>query len=247
MHPILFEYGALTLYTYGLAMAVAFVAGIEVSARRAPAYGFTPDQMHDSAIPVLAAGLIGAKVTYLFTNRAEISSDWHAMISLVRGGFVFYGGVAGGVAGAVWWARRRGLPLLGYCDMVAPGLAFALAVGRLGCFFNGCCYGKPVGWGLVVPSLGDGLARHPTQLYEVAGASAIGFLLLRVPAPEPARRGRVFALFLIVYAALRFTDEFLRDDPRGPMPGGLSVSQWLSIVGMLLGLALLLRRKPLPA
>jgi len=203
--------------------------------------------MHDSAIPVLAAGLIGAKVTYLFTNRAEISGDWHALISLVRGGFVFYGWVAGGVAGAVWWARRRALPLLGYCDMAAPGLAFALAIGRLGCFFNGCCYGKPVGWGLVFPSLGDGLARHPTQLYEVAGATAIGLLLLRVPVPEPARRGRVFAWFLIAYAALRFTDEFLRDDPRGPMPGGLSVSQWLSIVGMLLGLAMLLRRKPSPA
>lgn len=242
MHPVLIAFGPVTLYTYGLAMAVSFLVGVQVSARRAPRFGFTAEQMHDSAIPVIAAGLIGAKVVYLFTNREDVIRDWRAIISLIRGGFVFYGGVLGGVVGAVLWLRRRGYSVAGYLDMTAPGLAFSLAIGRLGCFFNGCCYGKPVAWGLVFPALADGLARHPTQLYELAAAAVLGLALLRLPAPPAERRGRVWALFLVGYAAIRFTIEFLRDDPRGPLPLGLSVSQWLSLAGALLGAALLARR-----
>ncbi len=246
MHPILIELGPVTLYAYGLMMAVSFIVGIQVSARRAPAFGFTADQMHDSAIPVLVAGLVGSKLLYLVASREALAGGWSAIIPMLRGGFVYYGGVIGGVVGAILWVRRRGLPFLGYCDMVAPGMAFSLALGRLGCFLNGCCYGKPVAWGLVFPGLGDGVARHPTQLYELAAATILGLVLLRVPAPPADRRGRVWGWFLAAYAVIRFTIEMLRDDPRGPTLASLSVSQLLSLAGALAGVALLVRR-PRPA
>lgn len=253
MHPVLIELGPVTLYTYGLAMAVAFLIGVQVSARRAPRFGFTAEQMHDSAIPVIAAGLLGGKLVYLFTNRDEVIRDWRTLLTLIRGGFVFYGGVIGGATGALLWARRHRQSFLAYADMVSPGLAFSLAIGRLGCFLNGCCYGTSVAWGLVFPGLGDGLTRHPTQLYELVGATLVGAWLLRVPAPPAGRQGRpgsigprmpgqVWGCFLVAYAALRFAIELLRDDPRGPSPAGLSVSQWLSIAGAVLGAALLFRK-----
>ncbi len=250
MHRVLLEIGPVTLYTYGLALAVSFIVGIWLCARRAEAYGFTRAQVHDSAIPVLLAGLLGAKLMYLGTNWEDVSRDWRFMLSVLRGGFVYYGGVAGGTLGAIWWLKRRRLPILAFGDVIAPGMGVALAIGRLGCWLNGCCYGTPVAWGWVLPGLGDAVSRHPVQLYEAAGSLTIGLALLFVPTsgsktrPVDAptgKRGRVFALFLISYAVLRFALEFLRDDPRGPVLAGLSVSQFFSVIGASIGLVLLFR------
>lgn len=241
MHRVLIEIGPVTVYTYGFMLAVSFLFGVWVCGKRAPAHGFTRDQIYDSAIPVLLSGLAGAKLAYVLTSLDEVSFHWRDWLSLVRGGFVYYGGVLGGAAGAIWWARRKGFPVLAFGDACSPGMGFSLAIGRLGCWLNGCCYGRPVAWGLRVPELADGLARHPVQLYEAAGALAIGLALLKARPREPARHGATFGLFLAAYAALRFGLEFLRDDPRGPELAGLSVSQGLSGAALLAGLALVLR------
>ena len=242
MHRVLIEIGPLTIYTYGFMLAVAFLAGIWICGRRAPAYGLTRDLIYDSAVPVIVLGLVGAKLAYVLTSLGEVGHSWRDWFSLVRGGFVYYGGVAGGAVGAIWWLNRRRVPPLEYGDVCAPGMGFSLAIGRLGCWLNGCCYGKPAAWGPALPELADGIGRHPVQLYEAAGAAAIGFGLLLVRRPPPEKRGAVFGLFLVGYAVLRFVLEFLRADYRGPELLGVSVSQLLSLVAFAVGAVLAFRR-----
>lgn len=233
----------MTLYAYGFMVALAFALGIWISARRAPRYGLAPDLVYDSAVPVLVSGLVGSKVVYLLTVGVEPVRSLADLIGLLRGGFVYYGGVIGGGAAAWWWFSRRGVPMLSYADSIAPGMGVALALGRLGCFLNGCCYGKPVEWGLVLPALRDDLARHPVQLYETAAGLALGGILWAIP-PRPDRPGRAFGLFLVLYAPVRFVMETLRDDFRGGGIAGLvSPSQGLSVAGLAVGLWLLLRRR----
>jgi len=242
MHPIIVTIFGVPLFAYGFMVALSFIAGLWVSARRAVRYGSTPDAVYDSAVPVLACGLAGAKIAYLVTNGAGPVANIADLVGILRGGFVYYGGVLGGALGAIWWLKRHGWPVLAFGDVCAPGMGFSLAVGRIGCFLNGCCYGRPAPWGIVFPGVGDGIPRMPTQLFEAAGGIAIGVALLFVPPPVPARRGRVFGLFLAAYSVMRFALEFLRDDPRGAPVLGLSPSQAASILGLATGIWLAVRR-----
>jgi phosphatidylglycerol:prolipoprotein diacylglycerol transferase len=242
MHPVIVTILGVQVFAYGFMVALSFLAGIWVCARRAERFGSSPEAIYDSAVPVLLAGLAGAKIMYLVTNGVGPVTGVGDLIGLVRGGFVFYGGVIGGAAAAIIWLRHHGWPVLAYGDVCAPGLAISLAVGRLGCFLNGCCYGRPASWGIVIPSLGDGIPRLPTQLFEAAGATAIGVALLFVPPPPPARRGRILGLFLVFYAILRFSIEIFRDDPRGAPVLGFTPSQGMSFLGLAIGVWLVLRR-----
>jgi len=221
-------------------VALAFGVGTWLSARRAPAAGLAPELLYDSAVPVLLSALGGAKLTYLLTVGAGPIHSLADVIGLLRGGFVYLGGVAGGALGAVWWLHRRGVSAFHYADAIAPGMGVSLALGRLGCWLNGCCYGRPVAWGIAIPSLGDGVPRHPVPLYEAAAVLTLGAVLWFVP-PRGARPGRSFGFFLIAYAGIRYAMELLRDDPRG-MIGPLTPSQAMSLGGLAIGLWLALRR-----
>lgn len=236
--------GPVTIYTYGFMLAAAFLFGIWHAARRAPAYGFTAEQVHDAALPVLLAALLGAKAAYLATSSwhgAELT--WREVVNVIRGGFVFYGGLAGGVAGGLWWLKRHGLPALAFGDLIAAPLCFAHALGRIGCFMNGCCYGKAAAWGIVLPEV-DTLARIPVQLLEAAGLALAGVALGAVPAPRGGRTGRVLAAYLVLYGGLRFTLELWRDDPRGPVLGGwMTPSQLLALLAAGTGVVLFLVRR----
>jgi len=240
MHPEIVHICGFTLYAYGLALALAMAAGVWLSARRAARFGFAPDDVFDAAMPVVLSGLLGAKLLFLATSWREYAANPWAILASIRGGFVYYGSFIGGAAGAIAWLRWKKYPILPFGDVVAPGLALGQAIGRIGCFFNGCCYGGPVSWGVIFPSLGDGIARHPVQLYESAGTLLLALGLTRL-APQ-GKGGRVLGLYLVGYGVLRFLLEILRADDRGPvLPLGLSVSQALSLAGILIGSFLFLR------
>lgn len=238
MHPELFTFGRFTLYSYGLALAIGFAAGILMSAWRAPRSGIPSDRIYDAALPVLLCGLAGAKLMYLGVHYSDIVADPGSITGLIRGGFVFYGSLIGGTAGALVWLKRANISALAFGDAIAPGLALAQGIGRIGCWMNGCCYGSPVAWGWCLPSLGDGVSRYPVQLYEAGGTFAICGLLLAV---GPGRsRGRLLGAYFVLYSVLRFATEMVRDDPRGGRLAGLSVSQSLSIAGLVAGVAVIL-------
>ncbi len=242
MWKVLIAVGPVTIYTYGFMMAAAFLLGIWLAARRAAAFGYTSSQVHDGALPILALSLLGAKLAYLAAAWNDVVFDWREALAVIRGGFIFYGGLAGGVAGGLWWLRRRGLPALAFGDLIAPPLCFAHALGRLGCFLNGCCYGKAAAWGIVLPEV-DRLPRMPAQLFEAGGLVALGAALSFLRPGAPGRTGRILAAYLLGYGALRFAVEFTRDDPRGAALGGLSPSQWLALVAGASGVVLFLVRR----
>ena len=131
------------------------------------------------------------------------------MLMLQKGGLAWQGGFLGGTLAGVWFARSKKLSLRPVLDLVAPYIALGQAIGRIGCFLNGCCYGKPVSWGIYFPTHGARL--HPTQLYEMAGLFII-FLMLKGAQKKPHQAGFIFVFYLWLAAIERFVVEFYRGD-----------------------------------
>ena len=203
----------------------------------------------------LGGGLLGAKAFYLALNGPEVVArwGWHALLS--GGGFVWYGGLLGGAAAVLLYARAYGLPKAILADLAAPGLALGQAFGRVGCFSAGCCYGRPApGFplavvfppGAIAPA---GVPRYPTQLFEAVGLVILVGILLALILRRPAwRAGAVFWTYLMAYAALRYVLEIYRGDDRGPRVGPFSPSQVIALGvllagGVVAGLALTGRRR----
>ncbi|MBI3333807.1 MAG: prolipoprotein diacylglyceryl transferase [Candidatus Omnitrophica bacterium] len=245
MHPILVKIGPLALHSYGLMVALGFMAAAALASRRAQALGLDPSRIQKVVWISLLAGILGARLAYLFLNWDLFASNPVEIIRLDHGGLVFYGGLTMGLAAGLWTIRRAGLPLLKTADLLIPPLVLAHAIGRIGCFLNGCCYGKPtsVPWAVAFPA--DRVPRHPTQLYESAFLLLL-FLFLQRAAGGGRRPGRLLFLYGLFYGTWRFLVEFLRGD--NPAVGlGLTAFQWASLPLALVCGWLLLRRRPAPA
>ncbi|HSD27819.1 MAG TPA: prolipoprotein diacylglyceryl transferase [Vicinamibacteria bacterium] len=239
----------ITLHTYGVLLAIAFLAGLWVAARQARRAGLDANHVTDMAVWVLIAGLVGAKLV-LF------ALDWRPYLQrpldLLWSGGVFYGGLVAGILVAWWYARRHQLPGWATADVLAPGVILGQAIGRLGCFSAGCCWGKPTQLPWAVTFTDINAARqvgtpmdtplHPSQLYESFAAFLIFFFLLWL-APRKRFHGQVVVVYVALYSVVRFGLEYLRGDPdRGSWFGGVvSTSQIISIV-LLVGIALVLPR-----
>ena len=269
MHPRLFEWhlpslpivgdiGPLTVYTYGLLLATAYLLGLQLAMRRAKARGLDQARVLDLGIYIIISALVGAKLLLLITDFRSFASNPHALLDLARSAGVFSGGLILAVVVAVWYIRRVGLPLWTTCDVFAPGIALGHIVGRMGCFFAGCCFGKPttVPWAITFTdpyaALNVGtplnIPLHPTQLYE-AGAEAL-ILVLLLTTESKGRRfpGRTFWLYMLLYAISRYIIEIFRGDPRGTVLM-FSTSQFISIILAPLALVMLfyLSRSEAPA
>lgn len=227
MHPVLWSWGPLTIHTYGVLLALAVLVASQLAARQAPRVGAAPAQLLDLCIWSVVGGLAGGRLVYLAQNWPLYRAHPWEIIRLDHGGLVFYGGLIGGVVTAVLLVRRWRWPVVPTLDLLIPYVAIAQAVGRLGCFFNGCCYGRPTTgpWGVLFP--GEALARHPTQLYESAALLVLAAALLR-RARQPIAAGTQLAWYGVGYGAWRFAVEFLRGDNPGVL-GPLTFSQ---VVGL---------------
>jgi phosphatidylglycerol:prolipoprotein diacylglycerol transferase len=239
MYPRLFELGPLTLYTYGVLLAAAYLVGLKLAMVRAKAQGLDANRVLDLGIYIIISALVGAKLLLLITDFRTFRADPRELLTLARSGGVFYGGLILAVSIALWYIRRVGLPLWTTCDVFAPGIALGHVVGRFGCFFAGCCYGKPTSmpWGITFTdpfaqtNVGTplGVPLHPTQLYE-AGAELLilGVLLFTERKGRPFA-GRTFWLYMLLYAISRFVIEFFRGDERGTV-FMFSTSQFISLL-----------------
>jgi len=242
--------GPLTLHTYGVLLAVAFLAGLWVASRQARRAGLDPGRITDMAVYVLIAGLVGAKLLLLVVEWSYYSANPKELFSILQSGGVFYGGLLAALPVAWWYARRHDLDGWKTADVLAPAVVLGQAVGRLGCFAAGCCYGRPtdVAWAVTfrdvtaTRTVGTPIdvALHPTQLYESLACLAILGALLWM-APRKRFHGQVVLAYVVLYAVARFVIEFYRGDvARGFLFGGaLSTSQFVSIL-MVAGAALLL-------
>ena len=249
MHPELFSVGPVTLYSYGVLLAASYLLGLQLARRRAAARGLDPNRILDLGIYIIVAALVGAKALLLVVDFDTFRASPAEMLSIVRSGGVFYGGLVLAVAVAFWYMWRHNLPFWTTCDVFAPGIALGHVTGRLGCLAAGCCYGKPtsVPWAIIftdpkaLANVGTPLniGLHPTQLYEAGAELAILVVLLTTEKGRKAPAGTTFWLYLLLYAITRFIIEFYRGDPRGSV-GMFSTSQFISLLLGPLSLAMLI-------
>jgi len=274
MHPRLFTVppfelfgrmvGPLAMPTYGILLVLGMLAGLWIVTRQARKAGLVPETITDMAVYAIIAGLIGAKVLLLIVEWPYYSRNPRELLSLFQSGGVFYGGLLGAIPVAFWYARRHQLDGWKTADVLAPGVAVGQAIGRIGCFMAGCCYGRPadVPWAVTFTdvyanrNVGTPLDTplHPTQIYESLACFLILGVLLWM-APRKRFHGQVVLAYVVLYAVARFAVEMFRGDAiRGFVVGGrLSTSQFIAVL-MVVAAALVLpylwRRKrvaPAPA
>ena len=250
MHPRLLELGPVTVYTYGLLLAAAYLVGLQVAVVRARHRGVDGQKVLDLGIWVIISAIVGAKLLLLAVDFDYFRQRPAEIFSLVRTGGIFYGGLILSVAVAVWYVRRHNLPVWEMGDAIAPGIALGYAVGRFGCLFGGCCYGAPTSmpWGITFHDhfasdfVGTplGVSLHPTQLYEAGAALVILAVLLLTERRWRPFPGRTFWLYGALYAVSRFVIEFFRGDHRGAL-FGLSTSQAISVLLLPVSVVMLVR------
>jgi len=255
MHPRLLELGPVTVYTYGVLLAAAYLAGLQMATARARSRGLEASRVMDLGIIIIIAAIVGAKLLLVAVDFNYYRGHPAEIFSLARSGGVFYGGLIAAVLAAFWYLRRHKMPVWVTCDVFAPGIALAHAIGRVGCLFAGCCFGRPttLPWGIVFSDpfaasyVGTplGVHLHPTQLYEAGAELAILALLLAVERRGRPFAGRTFWFYTLLYGVSRFVIEYFRGDERG-MLLGLSTSQFISVVLVPLSVYMLLRlaRRP---
>jgi phosphatidylglycerol:prolipoprotein diacylglycerol transferase len=259
MHPRLFELGPITVYTYGVLLAAAYLLGLKLAMVRARQRGLDANRVLDLGIYIIISALVGAKLLLLVTDFRSFTADPRELLTLARSGGVFYGGLILAVIVALWYIKRIGLPLWTTCDVFAPGIALGHVVGRFGCLFAGCCYGRPtsVPWAITFhdpfarENVGTPLDQplHPTQIYEAGAEALILLVLLWTERKGRPFAGRTFWLYMLLYAISRFIIEFYRGDERGAV-GIFSTSQFISLllaplaVGMLIYLSRVVAPEP---
>jgi phosphatidylglycerol:prolipoprotein diacylglycerol transferase len=250
MHPILFEIGNWPVYSYGVLLALAYLAGLQMAVVRARRRQIDPAKVMDLGIYLIIAALVGAKLMLIAVDFDYFRHQPRELLSLVRAGGVFYGGLLAALAVGLWLVGRYKLHPWTVADLIAPGIALGHVVGRFGCLLAGCCYGRPtsVPWAITFtnPSAATNVGTplntplHPTQLYD-AGAELLimGVLLLTEKRGRPFP-GRTFWLYMLLYAISRYIVEIYRGDERG-MILGVSTSQFVSILIVPLSIIMLLR------
>jgi len=222
--------------------------GLWISVRNSTRQGIDADDAWNFGVLVVLCGIIGAKILYIVNDWSYYASHPSEIFSwgTMQAGGVFSGGLIGALAAAVWYIRKHRMPALATCDAFAPGLALGHAIGRVGCFAAGCCYGKPTThfWGVTftnpVANLNSstplGVPLEPTQLFEAAVELANFFVLMWI-FKRKKFDGQVFAAYLVLYGVARYFLEFIRDDPgRGSVFGGVMTgTQLISICLVITG------------
>lgn len=257
MFPELFRIGNFPVNTYGVLLAIGMLLALFVAARLAARDGLPRERIYDLGLWTLIGGLVGSKILMIFTEEnVQIFS-----LDFLRSGGVYYGGFLGGFFALVFLVRWYKLPFWKVADAFAPGVALGQAIGRQGCFAAGCCWGKPTdsAFGVHftehaheftgVPVYGhDGadLYLHPSQLYESVTMFVV-FSILVLIHRRKRFDGQVLIAYGIIYAIVRFTIEFVRDDPRGNLFGltgltGLSTSQIISLIVAASAVGFMIRR-----
>jgi phosphatidylglycerol---prolipoprotein diacylglyceryl transferase len=245
MHPVFFEVGPLSIHTYGVMVALAFLAALRLSRATARVEHLNQTVVLDLVALLVLSGIIGARIFYVLVNIGYFLQNPWQVFAIWHGGLVFYGGfIVASIAG-VFFVRKRGISVGRAADCLAPCIAIGQAIGRWGCFFAGCCYGKPTNlpWGVEYRdplSLAPlGIRMHPTQLYESFADLLIGLFLWLYMTRDRHDDGQIFWLYVLLYGTVRFAMELLRGDDRGATLGGLYPSQVISLGAMLLACSVL--------
>ncbi|HXN55343.1 MAG TPA: prolipoprotein diacylglyceryl transferase [Myxococcales bacterium] len=241
------------LHTYGLLIATAFIVAMWLAGRTARRAGLDEGRVMDLCFWILISSMIGSRLLFIAVNWEDYAREPWSVFAFWKGGLVFYGGFLGAAACSVWYMRRHHMQFFAYADALIPSVAIGHAIGRLGCFAAGCCWGGAcdvnLPWAARFPPeslayqsqvashvIQSGalhtIAIHPTQLYESLGELAI-FLVLTTFRPHKRFGGELLALYLVLYAPLRATVEMLRgDEERGRVfnfAGAMARGAWWNL------------------
>jgi phosphatidylglycerol:prolipoprotein diacylglycerol transferase len=213
MHPVICDIGPLTVYSYGLCLAVAFFVSSALAGQLAKRQGLPAEAVFNFAFLVFICGIIGARALYVLNYLRDYLGHPLEIVMLQHGGLAWFGGLAAGICAGIIYLKLKGIGLWQMLDLVAPFAALGQSIGRLGCFFNGCCYGRSFG--------------VPAQVISSFLLLAV-YVVLRRRQEVPHKNGEIFFLYLLLYALKRFLVEFIRaDNPL--LIGRLSLFHLLSI------------------
>ncbi|MCL2342961.1 MAG: prolipoprotein diacylglyceryl transferase [Firmicutes bacterium] len=238
---------------YSICCTAGVGLAVLISVLRAKKYETPRHDVFFMCLYMIIGLVIGAKLLYLITAIPQIVATWDdiranpaILLDYVRGGFVFYGALLGGLGGMAIYCKQYRFRFLRMAEICVPTVPLAQAFGRVGCFSAGCCYGEPYSGPLSVTftrslAAPNGVPLLPIQLIEAAG-NLIIFLSLMFFGRKRPRDGALTGAYLLAYAAMRFILEFFRGDAVRGFLFGLSTSQWISILMFPAGLWLLLRR-----
>ena len=250
MHPDLFSIGPLTIHTYGLLVAIGFVLGILVAVRTGKYVGMTAQHVIDMGFIIMVSGIIGSRLAYILENVSYYYAHPLDMVRLWHGGLVFSGGLIAVLLVMIWYARQHQLSIWRVGDVWTPAVALGQAIGRIGCFMAGCCYGRPtdVCWAVTFTNPKSiaplNIPLHPTQLYSSLSGLII-FIVLMVLTAKKKFEGQVMLWFLILHSTGRLLIERFRGDDRGSIFGnsGWTLTQLLAMIILIASVILLFTRK----
>lgn len=238
LSPVAFQLGPLPIRWYALSFLAMLLLGWWYLRRllARPGAPIRADHL-DDLIAYVAAGVIaGGRIGYSIFYRPEMWANPLDVLKLWQGGMSFHGGLIGLLLALTLFARQRGLSVVRLCDYVACATPFGLVLVRIANFVNGELWGRPTDlpWGMVFPGAGDGVPRHPSQLYEavlegVVMMIVLGWMFWRTEAR--LRPGRLLGTGLLIYGVARFSVERLRQPDAGleNLPWGLTMGQTLSV------------------
>ncbi len=219
MHPILFKIGSLPINSYGLMLAVSFLLGVKLASRRAFKLGIPADETVNLSIWIMVAAIIGSRAFYVVTHMDQYSGDPLAIVAFWNGlyGLSMMGGVILAVITGFTWIIKKGWPVWSFADAIIPSFALGIFITRIGCFFNGCCFGTETSCSIGVSfpsgslpfSVFGSAPIHPAQLYSSLGGLAI-LLILLISDRRKNFPGFIFSMFLGLYGATRFGMEEFR-------------------------------------
>lgn len=247
MHPILFEVGPLAVRSYGALLAISFLLGVTFAARRARGAGLDPDLLLSMAWTIVVAGVGGARILYVLQHPGEFAGDLLGVFRVWEGGLTLYGGLILASLTTIFYLRRRTDRPWGYTDALAPFVALGEGITRVGCFLNGCCFGRECAlpWGVTYPAsshaadiFGHPHLLHPSQLYQ--SILAVGVFAITSWVWHRRRfDGQVFWLWVILDPLARVVADLFRYYEPGQVtmvgPLHLAQSQITSVVMMLIG------------
>ncbi|NQT06543.1 MAG: prolipoprotein diacylglyceryl transferase [Candidatus Omnitrophica bacterium] len=233
MHPVIVKCGPFTIYAYGFLVSLAFIVTSYLIAKDSQRYSIPKNSLWDFLLLLLIAGLVGARLFHVSLNLSHYIKNPLEIVNIQGGGLAIQGGIiASIIAGAIFLSKNR-LPFWKAGDLVMQYLPLGQAIGRIGCFMNGCCFG--------IPFAKDTLLRHPTQVYLSLALLSI-YILLRIISQKKRFDGEIFLLYFLLYAPARFMIDFLRGDLT-TIFAGLNMSQMINIILFAVSLVLYYLRR----
>jgi len=251
LHPSILKLGSFEIHSYGLLLAIAFLAAIQLFVMRGKRRGISEDALHTVSLVILILAIVGGRALFVLTHWSDYAGDLAGIFRLWEGGLMLYGGYVLAIVGGIFYVRRARLSVWKIADSAAPAMALGIGIGRIGCFLNGCCFGLPTdaAWGVRFPAGSysshafPGAALHPSQLYMVS-AGLLLFATLLYLDRKPHFDGWLFWTAIAIDAVLRFAIDFTRYYDATSFlgkAGGLSfnINQILSLVLFLSALVML--------